>query len=91
MGELKRLLAPSRLTPAGVAAWYLALHAAWLLDVTELPAGKVAGCMQLGRTSALGAVLGARGVRYVGRRVPPGTFAIALERFVGLLHVAFDP
>jgi hypothetical protein len=88
---LKRRLAPARLTPAGVAAWYLALHAAWLLDVAALPAGAVVSCMRLGRTGALGAVLGARGVRYAGGRIEPGAFAAALERYVAVLGAAFQP
>jgi hypothetical protein len=88
---LKRRLAAAGLTPAGVAAWNLALHAAWLLDVAALPAGAVVSCMRLGRTGALGAVLGARGVRYVGGRVTPGAFSAALERYVAVLRAAFDP
>jgi hypothetical protein len=90
MNILKRRLATARLTPAAVAAWYLALHAAWLLDVAALPAGTVVSCMRLGRTGALGAVLGARGVRYTGGRVAPGAFAAALERYVAVLGAAFD-
>jgi hypothetical protein len=89
MNILKRRLAAARLTPAGVAAWNLTLHAAWLLDVAALPASAVASCMQLGRTGALGAVLGARGVRYAGGRVAPGAFAAALERYVAVLRAAF--
>jgi hypothetical protein len=90
MNILKRRLAPARLTPAGVAAWNLALHAAWLLDVAALPAHTVVSCMRLGRTGALGAVLGARGVRYTGGRVAPGAFAAALERYVAVLRAAFE-
>jgi len=90
INTLKRQLATARLTPAGVAAWNLALHAAWLLDVAALPVGTVVSCMRLGRAGALGAVLGARGVRYAGGRVELGAFAAALDRYVGLLHTAFD-
>jgi len=90
MTILKRRLATAGLTPAGVAAWNLTLHAAWLLDVAALPAGTVVACMRLGRTGALGAVLGARGVRYAGGRVAPGAFGAALERYVAVLHGAFD-
>ena len=86
---LKRRLAPARLTPSGVAAWNLALHAAWLLDVAALPASAAASCMRLGRTGALGAVLGARGLGYAGGRVAPGAFAAALERYVAVLRAAF--
>jgi hypothetical protein len=91
LSVLKRRLATARLTPASVAAWNLALHAAWLLDVTSLPAGTVVSCMRLGRTGALRAVLGARGVRYAAGRVESGAFAAALDRYVALLHAAFDP
>ena len=49
---LKRRLAAHGLTPGGVAAWNLALHATWLLDVAELPASTVLPCMRLGRTAA---------------------------------------
>jgi hypothetical protein len=90
MNILKRRLATVRLTPAAVAAWNLALHAAWLLDVAALPAGTVVSCMRLGRTGALGAVLGARAVRYAAGRVEPGAFAAALERYVAVLGAAFD-
>jgi len=86
---LKRRLATARLTPAGVAAWNLTLHAAWFLDVAALPAHDVVSRMRLGRTGALGAVLGARGVRYVGGRIAPGAFAAALERYVAVLRAAF--
>jgi hypothetical protein len=86
---LKRRLAPSRLTPAGIAAWNLALHATWLLDVAALPAGTVVSCMRLGRPGALRAVLGARGVRYAGGRVESGAFAATLERYVAVLRAAF--
>jgi hypothetical protein len=89
MSILKRRLATARLTPAAVAAWNLALHAAWLLDVAALPAATVATCMRLGRTGALDVVLGARGVQYAGGRVAPGAFAAALERYVAVLHAAF--
>ena len=90
MNILKRRLATARLTPAGVAAWNLALHASWLLDVAALPAGTVVSCMRLGRTGALGAVLGTRGVRYAGGRVAPGAFAATLDRYVAVLRAAFD-
>jgi hypothetical protein len=90
MNILRRRLATARLTPASVAAWNLALHAAWLLDVAALPAHTVVSCMRLGRTGALGAVLGARGVRYAGGRVAPGAFAAALERYVSVLRSAFN-
>jgi hypothetical protein len=91
MNILKRRLATARLTPAGVAAWNLALHAAWLLDVDALPATAVVSCMRLERTGALGAVLGARGVRYAAGRIEPGAFAAALERYVAVLRAAFSP
>jgi hypothetical protein len=35
-------------------------------------------------------VLGARGVRYTAGRVEPGAFAAALDRYVAVLHTAFD-
>ena len=89
LNTLKRRLAKARLTPAGVAAWALALHAAWMLDVTELPAAIVASRMRLGRTSAVGAVLGSRGVRYAAGRVEPGAFAATLERYLAVLRAAF--
>ncbi len=86
---LKHWLAAATLTPAGVAAWHLALHATWLLDVAALPAGTVLSCMRLGRASALGAVLGARGVRFAAGRVEPGAFAVTLDRYVAVLRAAF--
>lgn len=86
---LKRRLAAAGLTPAGVAAWNLALHAAWLLDVAALPTGAVVSCMRLGRAVALGAALGARGVRFAAGRVDPGAFAAALDRYCAVLHAAF--
>jgi len=86
---LKRRLAVSTLTPPGIAAWNLALHALWLLDVAELPARVAASSMRLGRTGAIGAILGARGVRYAGGKVAPGAFAAALERYVAVLRSAF--
>jgi hypothetical protein len=89
LSTLKHRLAKAKLTPASVAAWTLALHAAWMLDVAELPAGAVASCMRLGRSSALGAVLGARGVRYTAGRVEPGAFAATLERYMAVLHASF--
>jgi hypothetical protein len=89
LNTLKRRLAKARLTPAGVAAWALALHAAWMLDVAELPARAVAARMRLGRPTALGAVLGARGVRYTAGRVEPGVFAATLQRYTAVLHAAF--
>jgi hypothetical protein len=90
MSILKKRLATVGLTPAAVVAWNLALHAAWLLDVAALPAGAVVSCMRLGRTGALGAVLGARGVRYAGGRIAPGAFAAALERYIAVLRAAFE-
>jgi len=87
---LKRRLAAASLTPAGVAAWNLTLHAVWLLDVAALPASVVVSGMGLGRTGALSAVLGARGIRYDGGRVAPGAFAAALERYVSVLRHAFN-
>lgn len=89
INTLKRQLATAGLTPAGVAAWNLALHAAWLLDVAALPAATVVSCMRLGRAGALRAVLGARGVRYAAGRLEPGAFAAALERYVAVLRAAF--
>jgi len=89
MNTLKCRLATARLTPAGVAAWNLTLHAAWLLDVAALPARTVVSCMRLGRASALGAALGARGVRYAAGRIEPGAFAAALERYLAVLRAAF--
>jgi hypothetical protein len=90
MNTLKRRLAAAKLTPAGVAAWNLTLHAAWLLDVAALPAGAVVSRMGLGRTGALSAVLGSRGIRYAAGRVAPGAFAAALERYVAVLRHAFN-
>ncbi|MGH7526701.1 MAG: hypothetical protein ACREMX_08345 [Gemmatimonadales bacterium] len=89
MNTLKRQLAAATLTPAGVAAWNLALHAAWLLDVAALPAGAVVSWMRLGRASALAAVLGARAVRFAAGRVEPGAFAATLDRYVAVLRSAF--
>lgn len=86
---LKRRLSPAGLTPAGVAAWYLTLHATWLLDVSGLPAAAVVERMRLRRTSALGGILGARGVRFSGRGVAPGAFADTLERYLRVLQAAF--
>jgi hypothetical protein len=89
LGRLKRRLEPTGLTPASVAAWTLALHAAWLLDVAELPAAAVVSAMRLGRTAALGAILGGRAVRFAGGMVEPGTFAVTLERYIAVLRGAF--
>ncbi len=86
---LRPRLAQRSLTPAGVAAWNLALHATWLLDVAELPAREVVGCMNLGRSSGLAAVLGARAVRFSAGRVEPGAFAVALARYISVLRAAF--
>ncbi|HEX5962851.1 MAG TPA: hypothetical protein VFY42_03960 [Gemmatimonadales bacterium] len=86
---LKRRLAATGFTPAGVAAWNLALHAAWLLDVAELPASTVVGCMRLGRPAALAAVLGARAVRFYAGKVEPGAFTITLDRYLAVLRAAF--
>ncbi len=90
INSLKHRLANVRITPAGVAAWNLTLHAAWLLDVAALPAGAVVSCMRLGRASSLAAVLGARGVRYSAGRIEPGAFAAALERYVAVLRATFS-
>ena len=87
--SLKRQLGAFTLTPAAVAAWSLALHATWLLDVAELPASTVVCSMGLGRPAALGAVLGARGVRSSAGRVDPGAFAATLDRYVAVLRAAF--
>ena len=38
---------------------------------------------------ALGAALGARGVRFAAGRVDPGAFAAALDRYAAVLHAAF--
>jgi hypothetical protein len=86
---LKRDLAAKGLTPAGVAAWNLALHATWLLDVAELPARAVVCGMRLGRPAALGAILGARGVSFSGGQVEPGAFSATLKRYLDVLHAAF--
>jgi hypothetical protein len=86
---LRRRLAVFNLTPAGVAAWNLALHAAWLLDVAELPASVVAGCMGLNRPAALTAVLGAQTVRFQAGRVESGAFTTTLDRYLALLRAAF--
>lgn len=86
---LKRRLAVTSLTPAGVAAWNLALHATWLLDVAELPARAVVGCMGLGRPAALAAVLGARGVRFCAGKVESGAFTTTLDRYLAVLRAAF--
>jgi hypothetical protein len=89
LSVVRRRLAEAGLTPAGVAAWHLALHAAWLLDVTALPPGHVARSMQLGRVGALAAALGARGIRLSDGRLKPGTFAATLDRYMALLHASF--
>jgi hypothetical protein len=86
---LRRRLASTGLTPAGVAAWNFALHATWLLDVAELPASAVVSCMRLGRTAALGAILGARGVSFFSGQVRPGAFSATLERYLEVLRAAF--
>jgi hypothetical protein len=87
--RLKRRLAAAGLTPAGVAAWNLALHAAWLLDVAELSAGEVVRHMRLGRHAALGAILGGRAVPFHFGRIPPGAFTATLDRYLEVLHAAF--
>ena len=89
LSVLKRRLGATSLTPAGVAAWNLALHATWLLDVAELPAGTVVLGMRLGRPAALAAVLGARGVRFCAGRVEPGAFTATLDRYLAVLRAAF--
>jgi hypothetical protein len=86
---LKRQMAAAGLTPAGIASWNLALHAAWLLDVAELHASTVVRCMRLGRPAALSAVLGARAVRFSGGKVEPGAFAAALGCYISVLRAAF--
>jgi hypothetical protein len=86
---LKRRLAAASLTPAGVAAWNLALHATWLLDVAELPASTVVLSMRLGRPSALAAVLGARAVRFYAGKVESGAFTTTLDRYLAVLRAAF--
>jgi hypothetical protein len=87
--RLKRRLAAAGLTPAGVAAWNFALHAAWLLDVAELSAGEVVRHMRLGRRAGLSAILGGRGVRFHLGRIPPGAFAATLDRYLEVLRDAF--
>lgn len=89
LSYLKRHLASRSLTPAGVAAWNLALHATWLLDVAEVPASAVVGSMQLGRPAGLAAVLGARAVRFCAGRVESGAFATTLDRYLAVLRAAF--
>jgi len=86
---LKRRLAVNNLTPAGVAAWNLALHATWLLDVAELPSRAVVGRMGLGRPAALAAVLGARAVRFSAGVVESGAFTTTLDRYLSVLRAAF--
>jgi hypothetical protein len=86
---LQRRLAATSLTPPGVAAWNLALHATWLLDVAELSASAVAGCMQLGRPASLAALLGGRAVRFCAGRVESGAFTTALDRYLAVLRAAF--
>lgn len=86
---LKRRLAARSFTPAGVAAWNLALHATWLLDVAELPTSAVVGCMRLGRPAALAAVLGARGVRFYAGKVESGCFTATLDRYLAVLQATF--
>jgi hypothetical protein len=86
---LRRRLALKGLTPAGVAAWNFALHAAWLLDVAQLPSSTVAACMRLRRPAALAAVLGARGVHMFGGEVRAGAFSDTLDRYLDLLRAAF--
>lgn len=86
---LKRRLAATSLTPAGVAAWNLALHATWLLDVAELPVGTAVRSMRLGRPAALAAVLGARGVRFCSGKVESGAFTTTLDRYLAVLRAAF--
>jgi hypothetical protein len=86
---LKRQLAVTSLTPASVAAWNLALHATWLLDVAELPARTVVGCMGLGRPAALAGILGARGVRFYAGKVESGAFTTTLDRYLAVLRAAF--
>ena len=86
---LKRQLAATSLTPASVAAWNLALHATWLLDVAELSASAVAGHMGLGRPAALAAILGARAVRCSAGKVEIGAFTATLDRYLAVLRAAF--
>jgi hypothetical protein len=88
---LKRRLAARGLTPAGVAAWNLTLHATWLLDVAELPASTVVDCMGLGRPAALAAILGARAVRFHAGKVESGAFTTALDGYLAVLRAAFRP
>jgi hypothetical protein len=86
---LKRRLGACGLSPAAVAAWNFALHAAWLLDVVELPAATVVSCMRLGRPAALAAALGARGVSFVGGGVQPGAFSSTLKRYLDVLRASY--
>jgi hypothetical protein len=86
---LKRSLAARGLTPAGVVAWNLALHATWLLDVAELPASAVVSCMRLGRPAGLGSVLGGRGVPFFAGQVQPGAFSATLHRYLDVLRASF--
>jgi hypothetical protein len=89
LSVLKRRLAATRLTPAGVVAWNLALHATWLLDVAELPARTVVLSMRLGRPAALAALLGARAVRFYTGKVDSGAFTTTLDRYLAVLRAAF--
>jgi hypothetical protein len=89
LSVLKRRLAEASLTPAGVVAWNLALHATWLLDVAELPANTVVNCMGLGRSTSLAAILGGRAVRYQAGKVESGAFSNTLNRYLALLRAAF--
>ena len=86
---LKRRLIGTSLTPGGVAAWNLALHAAWLLDVAELPTSTVVSCMGLGRPAALSAILGARAVRFYAGKVESGAFTTTLGRYLAVLRAAY--
>jgi hypothetical protein len=88
-GVLKYELGARSLTPAGVLAWNLALHATWLLDVAELPASVVVSCMHLGRPAGLAAVLGARGVHCAAGKVEAGAFAATLQHYLSVLRAAF--
>jgi hypothetical protein len=90
LSTLRYRLSTVGLTPSAIAVWHLALHATWLLDVAALPPAAVVTCMHLGRSSALGAVLGARGVRFSGGEVPPGAFSSTLERYSCVLRAAFS-
>jgi hypothetical protein len=89
LNRIKCQLAPSGLTPAALAAWNLALHAVWLLDVAELSPAIVASSMQLGRRAALGPILGARGVPFLQGETRPGAFAATLNRYIAVLKAAF--